>query len=169
MSFFPTIAPAFLEEMVAHLLHLFIRGAGGDEAAARYAVLSTLAAYDPEDEQELRLAAKIISFGFAALQALAKAMNPDLPLNRFCDTRKRQCRPPLRASVPAHVGQAAEGPPDGGWPRRRTLTRARNTGRPLKEPTRPSSVRSAGPPPRPVAPAAPGTGTQSIESTAETG
>ncbi len=81
MSFFPTIAPAFLEEMVAHLLHLFIRGAGGDEAAARYAVLSTLAAYDPEDEQELRLAAEIISFGFAALEALAKAMNPDLPLN----------------------------------------------------------------------------------------
>jgi hypothetical protein len=81
MSFFPTIAPAFLEEMVTHLLHLFIRGAGGDEAAARYAVLSTLAAYDPEDEQELCLAAEIISFGFAALEALAKAMNPDLPLN----------------------------------------------------------------------------------------
>jgi hypothetical protein len=45
MSSFPTIAPAFLEEMVAHLLHLFIRGAGGDESAARHAVLSTLAAY----------------------------------------------------------------------------------------------------------------------------
>lgn len=81
MSFFPTIAPAFLEEMVAHLLHLFIRGAGGNEAAARYAVLSTLAAYDPEDEQELRLAAEIISFGFATLEGLAKAMDPDLPLN----------------------------------------------------------------------------------------
>ena len=48
MPSFPTIAPAFLEEMVAHLLHLFIRGAGGDEAAARYAVLSTLAAYDQQ-------------------------------------------------------------------------------------------------------------------------
>src|SRR5580704_17436587 len=81
MSSFPTIAPAFLEEIVARLLHLFILGAGGDEADARYAVLSTLAAYDPEDEQELRLAAEIISFGFAALEALAKAMNPDLPLN----------------------------------------------------------------------------------------
>ena len=81
MSSFPAVAPAFLEEMVAYLLHLFIRGAGGDEAAARYAVLSTLAAYDPKDEQELRLAAEIISFGFAALEALAKAMNPDLPLN----------------------------------------------------------------------------------------
>jgi hypothetical protein len=81
MLSFPTIAPAFLEEMVAHLLHLFIRGAGGDDAAARHAVLSTLAAYDPADEQELRLAAEIISFGFAALEALAKAMNPDLPLN----------------------------------------------------------------------------------------
>jgi hypothetical protein len=81
MPSFPTIAPAFLEEIVARLLHLFILGAGGDETAARYAVLSTLAAYDPEDEQELRLAAEIISFGFAALEALAKAMNTDLPLN----------------------------------------------------------------------------------------
>jgi hypothetical protein len=81
MSSFPAVAPAFLEEMVACLLHLFIRGAGGDEAAARHAVLSTLAAYDAEDEQELRLAAEIISFGFATLEALAKAMNPDLPLN----------------------------------------------------------------------------------------
>jgi hypothetical protein len=77
----PTIAPAFLEEIVAYLLDLFIRGAGGDEAAARHAVLSTLAAYGAEDEQELRLAAEIISFGFATLEALAKAMNPSLPLN----------------------------------------------------------------------------------------
>jgi hypothetical protein len=81
MSSFPLVAPAFLEEVVAYLLHLFIRGASGDEAAARHAVLSTLAAYDAEDEQELRLAAEIISFGFATLEALAKAMNQDLPLN----------------------------------------------------------------------------------------
>ena len=81
MSSFPLVTPAFLEEMVACLLHLFIRGAGGDEAAARHAVLSTLAAYDAKDEQELRLAAEIISFGFAGLEALARAMNPDLPLN----------------------------------------------------------------------------------------
>src|SRR5271157_1662675 len=81
MSSFPLVAPAFLEEMDAYLLHLFIRGAAGDEAAARHAVLSTLAAYDAKDEQELRLAAEIISFGFATLEALAKAMNPDLPLN----------------------------------------------------------------------------------------
>jgi hypothetical protein len=81
MSSFPTIAPAFLEEIVSRLLHLFLLGAAGDEIAARYAVVSTLAAYDPSDEQELRLAAEIISFGFAALEALAKAMNPELPLN----------------------------------------------------------------------------------------
>ncbi len=87
MSSFPAIAPAFLEEIVVHLLHLFIRGAGGDEAAARHAVLSTLAAYDPTDEQELRLAAEIISFGFAALEALAKAMNRDLPLSAILRLR----------------------------------------------------------------------------------
>jgi hypothetical protein len=81
MLSFPGIAPAFLEEMVAHLLHLFIRGADGDEAAARHAVLSTLAAYHPENEQELGLAAHIISFGFATLGALAEAMDPNLPVN----------------------------------------------------------------------------------------
>ena len=129
MSFFPTIAPAFLEEMVAHLLHLFIRGAGGNEAAARYAVLSTLVAYDPEDEQELRLAAEIISFGFAALEALAKAMNPDLPLNAVLRLRGNanaahrsghQCQrtlDKLRKERRTAAGLA-----------RRSLTRARKTG-----------------------------------------
>jgi hypothetical protein len=81
MSPFPNIAPAFIEEMVAYLLHLFIRGAGGDEAAARHAVLSTLAAHDVANEEEMRLAAEIVSFSFTALEALAKAMDPDLPLN----------------------------------------------------------------------------------------
>jgi hypothetical protein len=80
MSRFPSIAPAFLEEMVACLLHLFLRGAGGNEAAARHAVLSTLAAHDVANEDEMRLAAEIISFSFAALEALARSMDPGLPL-----------------------------------------------------------------------------------------
>jgi hypothetical protein len=46
-----------------------------------------LAAYDPSDEQELRLAAEIISFGFAALEGLAKAMNPELPVNAILRLR----------------------------------------------------------------------------------
>jgi hypothetical protein len=87
MSPFPSIAPAFLEEMVAYLLHLFVRGAGGDEAAARHAVLSTLAAQDVTDEDEMRLAAEIISFSFAALEALARSMAPDLPLKEILRLR----------------------------------------------------------------------------------
>jgi hypothetical protein len=87
MSPFPSIAPAFLEEMVAYLLHLFVRGAGGDEAAARHAVLSTLAAHNVANEDEMRLAAGIISFSFAALEALARSMDPDLPLKEVLRLR----------------------------------------------------------------------------------
>jgi hypothetical protein len=87
MSPFPNIAPAFLEEIVTYLLHLFIRGAGRDETAARYAVLNTLVALDVANEDEMRLAAEIISFSFAALEGLAKAMNPDLSLKEVLRLR----------------------------------------------------------------------------------
>ena len=171
MSSFPTIAPAFLEEMVAHLLHLFIRGAGGDEAAARHAVLSTLAAYDPTDEQELRLAAEIISFGFAALEALAKAMNPDLPLNAVLRLRGN-------ANAAHRSGHQCQRTLDKLRKERRTalalrpLAHPRPNYQPLDtrrgDQRKPPGVHSAGPETRPVAAAAPGTGTQSPEGAAQT-
>ena len=40
-----------------------------------------LAAYKTETEEELHLAADIVSFGFHALEALSESAAPDLPLN----------------------------------------------------------------------------------------
>ena len=136
-----------------------------------HAVLSTLAAYDAEDEQELRLAAEIISFGFAALEALAKAMNPDLPLNAVLRLRGN-------ANAAHRSGHQCQRTLDKLRKERRSgcsrsFTRARNTG-PSGRLTRganrkPAGANSAGSSARPVAAAAPGTGTQGGEGAAERG
>ena len=51
-------------------------------AAARHAAGHMLAAYNAEAEEELRLAAEIVSFSFHALEALSEAAAPDLSFNR---------------------------------------------------------------------------------------
>ncbi|HYZ21187.1 MAG TPA: hypothetical protein VE690_03415, partial [Rhodopila sp.] len=83
----PHIAPAFLEEILFALFQTFMAGANGDIAAARAAALAALAAYDPHDEQELRLAAQIIQYSFGALDSLARAIDPGLPLNTLLRLR----------------------------------------------------------------------------------
>ena len=50
--------------------------------AAREAAAQMLSAYHPETEDELRLAANVISFSFQALEALGQAATPDMPLTR---------------------------------------------------------------------------------------
>jgi hypothetical protein len=82
-----SIAPAILDTVGAHLALLFLTGATGDETAARDAARATLAAYAAETEEELRLAAGIISFGFHALEALSQAAAADLSLNRVLRLR----------------------------------------------------------------------------------
>jgi hypothetical protein len=75
------------DEMVrtarAHTAALFLIGAGGDMTTARDAASQMLCAYHPETTDELRLAANIIGFSFQALEALAQAATPDLPLTRI--------------------------------------------------------------------------------------
>jgi hypothetical protein len=170
MSSFPLVAPAFLEEMVAYLLHLFIRGAAGDEAATRHAVLSTLAAYDAKDEQELRLAAEIISFGFATLEALAKSMDPDLPLNAVLRLRGtanaahrsgHQCQRTLD-KLRKERRTAGVHPPVPEIPARSgRLTRSAQR--------KPTGAKSADSTASAVAAATPGPGTQGAEGAAERG
>jgi hypothetical protein len=46
-----------------------------------------LAAYNPETEDELRLAANVISFSFHALEALGQATTPDMPITRILRLR----------------------------------------------------------------------------------
>jgi hypothetical protein len=75
-----TLPDAILETVVIRLSALFLAGAAGDMTAARQAAAQMLSAYHPETEDELRLAANIISFSFQALEALGQAATPDMPL-----------------------------------------------------------------------------------------
>jgi hypothetical protein len=82
MSLAKTLPAAVLETILTHLAALFLTGAAGDMIAAREAAAQMLSAYHPETEDELRLAANVISFSFQALEALSQAASPDMPLTR---------------------------------------------------------------------------------------
>lgn len=83
-----TIFPAaLLETILAPLIALFLPGAAGDAVAARHAASQMLSAYHPENDDELRLAAKIVGFSIQALQALGQAATPDMPLTRILRLR----------------------------------------------------------------------------------
>lgn len=81
MSLYANVTPIFLDTVIGLLVPLFLTTAGGNEDAAREAAESMLASYDVETEEEIRLAAEITNFGFGALEALSKSMDPNLPLN----------------------------------------------------------------------------------------
>ena len=85
MSPLAKFAPHVLDTILTHLAALFVTAS--DATAARYAATQTLAAYDVETEEELGLAADIISFGLHALQALSQAAAPDLSLTKILRLR----------------------------------------------------------------------------------
>jgi alkylhydroperoxidase/carboxymuconolactone decarboxylase family protein YurZ len=87
MSQATVFPPALLETILAPLIALFLPGAAGDAVAARQAASQMLAAYHPENDDELRLAAKIVCFSIQALQALGQAATPDMPLTRILRLR----------------------------------------------------------------------------------
>jgi len=82
MSLPTSVTPATLDTIIGHLAPHFLAGANGDLPAARHAASQMLAAHNAETEEELRLAAEIVSFGFHALEALSEAASPDLPVTR---------------------------------------------------------------------------------------
>ena len=71
-----------LATILARLARLFLTGANGDQTTARHAASQMLAAYHPETEDELRLAAEIIGFAFHVLDALSQAADPGMSLNQ---------------------------------------------------------------------------------------
>jgi hypothetical protein len=87
MSLPTTLPAAILDTILGRLALLFLSGAAGDLTAARHAAARMLASYHPETEDELRLAANIISFSFHALEALSQAATPDMPLTRILRLR----------------------------------------------------------------------------------
>jgi hypothetical protein len=82
-----TLSAAILDTILGRLALLFISGAAGDLTAARNAAAQMLAAYHPQTEDELRLAAEIVGFSFHALEALGQAAGPDMPLTRILRLR----------------------------------------------------------------------------------
>ncbi len=82
MALATSIPAAIFETIVGNLVRLFLTGAGGDLVAAHRAASHMVAVHQPETEDELYLAADIVSFGFHALDALRQAAEPDLPLTR---------------------------------------------------------------------------------------
>lgn len=89
MSLAPSLPAAILETILGRLALLFLTGAGGDLIAARHAARQMLGAYHSETEDELRLAAEIITFSFHGLEALSQAADPQLSLNQ--QLRLRGC------------------------------------------------------------------------------
>jgi hypothetical protein len=87
MPFAATILPAVLDTILGRLALLFLSGANEDLAVARHAAAHMLAAYQPETEEELRLAANVISFSLHALEALSQAATSDMPLNKILRLR----------------------------------------------------------------------------------
>jgi hypothetical protein len=87
MSLAALFAPCILDTILGRLALLFLSGAAGDMTAAREAAARMLAVYHPETEDELRLAAEIVSFSFHALEALGQAATPDMPLTKVLRLR----------------------------------------------------------------------------------
>jgi hypothetical protein len=87
MSLATFVPAAILETILIRLAALFLTGAAGDMAAARHAAAQMLAAYHPETEDEVRLAANIMVFSFHAVEALSQASAPDLPITRILRLR----------------------------------------------------------------------------------
>jgi hypothetical protein len=74
------LSGAMLATLIARLVPLFTGFASAE--AARDAALAALLAYGPETEAEFALAAEIISFSLHSLDALARAIGPDVSLNQ---------------------------------------------------------------------------------------
>jgi hypothetical protein len=121
-----TLPTTVVETILTHLATLFLAGAAGDITAARQAAAQTLAAYDPQTEDELRLGANIVSFSFQALEALGQAATPDMPLTKTlrlrsgavslsreshkAQRRLDQLQKARRAGVPAQPAEARPEP-----------------------------------------------------------
>ncbi len=87
MSFPAAAAPAILDTVLGHIAPHFLASTNGDLPTARHTASRLLDAYNAETEEELHLAAEIVSFGLHALEALGQAASPGLSLNRILRLR----------------------------------------------------------------------------------
>jgi hypothetical protein len=83
----PSICQTVLDTALARLAVLFVATAAGNPAIAKEAARRTLAAYNVWTEEELCLAAQIISLRFHILEVLAQAVGPESAPNRTLHLR----------------------------------------------------------------------------------
>jgi len=102
MSLSATITPAILDQHLGELAVLFLPSAVGDLPTARHAVGQLLAVHEAETEEELRLAADIVRFGFHALEALDRSMAPGLPGDQVLGLRAGAATFNRRAEAAQH-------------------------------------------------------------------
>ncbi len=77
------LVPAgLLDLLLGRLALFFLTNVGDDLAAARDTAAHMLLGFDPRTEDELHLAAEVVSFSFHALEALGQAVDPALSLNQ---------------------------------------------------------------------------------------
>jgi hypothetical protein len=71
-----------LDHVLAFLIPFFLKGAGGDQAAARLGAIQLLQSYAATTDQQLMLAAEIIAFSFTTLDNLGQSVaDPDMPMS----------------------------------------------------------------------------------------
>ena len=87
MSPAPTITDAVFGKIVAFLAPLFLDACCGNIEIARASAVAVLAGYNARNDRELRLAALILAFSLGALDALARAVNPELTENQVLRLR----------------------------------------------------------------------------------
>lgn len=78
---------AALDKTLGFLALLFLDSPDGDIIAARRAASEVIASYSPRTDRELRFVALIIAFGFGALDALSRAVDPVLTVNQVLRLR----------------------------------------------------------------------------------
>ena len=87
MSHAPTITDAVFTKIVAFLTPLFLDTCCGNIEIARASGATVLAGYNARTDHELRLAALVLAFSLGALDALARAVNPELTENQVLRLR----------------------------------------------------------------------------------
>jgi hypothetical protein len=71
-----------LDHVLAFLIPFFLKGTGGDHAAARQGAVQLLQSYAAATDQQLLLAAEIIAFSFATLDNLGQSVaDPDMAIS----------------------------------------------------------------------------------------
>ncbi|HVY17359.1 MAG TPA: hypothetical protein VHB27_19200 [Rhodopila sp.] len=77
----------FLRTVIRHIAVLLLEGANGDYDEAWEGAETLILGHNPQTEAELRLVYRVIAFNLQAGEALAQAVQPDMPLNRILRLR----------------------------------------------------------------------------------